>query len=592
MSGISFTRRRVLGGGIAAGSLLFIPLPYAWVWAQSEGTMKLLRAPKVALVLGNSKYKEAPLKNPANDAKAIGDALRASGFEVTLKMDAGKADMAAAVQAYVQTLAAKKCVGLFYYAGHGIQLAWRNYMLPVDADIDTIGDIQKQGVEVNSLLDGLTKAANPMNVIILDACRDNPFGNLKGVDHKGLSQMDAPQSTILAYATSPGNVASDGDGANGLYTENLLRELKVPEAKVEDVFKRVRLAVRVKSNGAQIPWESTSLEDDFWFIPPKNLQAPSEAEKDKQFEEELALWEKIKLSMTPAPLEEFLRRFPSGQFSELAQLRLDEVLAKQGEKRIQIASAAGNPFTQGYVPADTNFKTGDSYGYVSLNRETRAEIRRYSTTVTGITEGEVLFNNGTFILDRLGNTVKMPDGKRFTPRQDSPIEYAIGKKWSTRFGIIGPSGRADETEFEFRIARRENITVPAGTFDCFVIEGEGYTKLPGGRVELKLNRWVAPDKVRRPIVTEQYRKLQRMGPKPGAEGFAGMGPGGGGGDFAGKGPGGGGGFGGKGPGGFGMKGGGFGKGPGGGDFGGKGPGGPGAMGGGAGMGPGGAGGPG
>lgn len=186
--------------------------------------------------------------------------------------------------------------------------------------------------------------------------------------------------------------------------------------------------------------------------------------------------------------------------------------------------------------------------------------------------------------------MKTPEGRRFTARQDSPTEYAIGKKWSTRFGIIGPTGRTDESEFEFRIARREKITVPAGTFECFVIEGEGYTKLRGGRVELKLTRWMEPDKVRRPIAAEQYRKLERNVP-PGARGGAGAAGGGAGGGFAGKGPGGGGeGFAGKGPGGFGMKGGGFGKGPGGGDFGGKGPGGPGGMAGGAGMGPGGRGG--
>ena len=213
-----------------------MPIPYAWVWAQSEGALKLLKLPKLALVLGNSKYKEAPLRNPANDASAIAEALKASGFDVTLRMDTGKADMMAAVQVYVQTLAAKKCVGLFYYAGHGIQLAWRNYMVPVDASLGSTEDVQTQGVDVGDLLRGLTKAANPMNVIILDACRDNPFGSLKGASQRGLAQMDAPPNTLLAFATAPGNVASDGDGANGLYTENLLRQMTVPDAKIEDVF--------------------------------------------------------------------------------------------------------------------------------------------------------------------------------------------------------------------------------------------------------------------------------------------------------------------------------------------------------------------
>ena len=304
-------RRDLLKAGAAVGTL-FLPSPFGRVWAQSEGSIKLLRLPKIALVFGNSKYKDAPLRNPANDAKAIGEALASSGFAVVTKIDASRAEMAAALDAYVKELAAKKCVGLFYYAGHGVQLAWKNYMLPVDAEIDTIDDVQKKAVEVNSLTDGLVKAANPLNVIILDACRDNPFGTAKPTQQKGLSQMDAPTNTILAYATAPGNVASDGEGANGLYTEHFLREIKVPEAKIEDVFKRVRLGVRRKSNGAQVPWESTSLEEDFWFLPPKNLQEPSESAKEKLFEEELALWEKIKSATAPGPLEDFLRRFPSG----------------------------------------------------------------------------------------------------------------------------------------------------------------------------------------------------------------------------------------------------------------------------------------
>src|SRR5262245_9058759 len=174
MGNPGFDRRAFLRGGLAASSLL-VPLPYAGVWAQSEGALKLLGLPRIALVLGNGKYRDAPLRNPANDARAIGDTLKAAGFAVTLKVDAGRAAMAAAIEAYVKELAAKKCVGLFYYAGHGVQLAWRNYMLPVDVEIDTIEDVPTKAVEVHSLIDGLTQAGNPLNVVILDACRDNPF---------------------------------------------------------------------------------------------------------------------------------------------------------------------------------------------------------------------------------------------------------------------------------------------------------------------------------------------------------------------------------------------------------------------------------
>jgi uncharacterized caspase-like protein len=498
-------RRNVIRGGLAAGSL-FVPLPYAWVWAQSEGTMKLLKAPKVALVLGNSRYRNSPLANPANDARAMAQALNAVGFDVTLKVDGSKTDMAAVVQAYVRMVAAKKCVGLFYYAGHAIQLAWRNYMLPVDADLAAIGDIQTQGVEVNELLEGLSAAANPMNIVILDACRDNPFGSLKGVEHKGLSQMDAPNNTIVSYATAPGNVASDGAGANGLYTENLLREIKVPEAKVEDVFKRVRLNVRLKSKGAQVPWESSSLEDDFYFLPPAQLKRLSEEEEQRQFKEELALWERIRDSKDAAPLEDYLRRFPSGKFTELAQLQLDRVLAVRGEKRVEVASSVGNPFTKGSASADTRYRIGDSYSYRMLDLQSRAEKSRFAARVAQITDGEVIFSDGT-VTDLLGNTVRNRDGRRFSPRQQLPLEYAVGRRWHSRFTATTRKGDQEGVvDVDMRITAREKITVPAGTFDAFRIEGRGTTTFAKETTETLTIRWMAPDTVRRSIAFEEILK--------------------------------------------------------------------------------------
>src|SRR5258706_14798452 len=182
-------RRNVLKGGLAAGSV-FLPQPYAWVWAQSEGAIKLLKAPKMALVIGNGKYKDAPeLKNPPNDAKGIGEALKASGFEVTMKIDTRREEMLAAIRDYVHAMELKKHVGLFYFAGHGVQLAWRNYLLPVYAVIRRIEDVANQSIDIAQLMEGLTRAANPMNLIILDACRQNPFARDFLVEQKGLSQM-------------------------------------------------------------------------------------------------------------------------------------------------------------------------------------------------------------------------------------------------------------------------------------------------------------------------------------------------------------------------------------------------------------------
>ena len=516
-------RRRILRAGLASGAL-FLPVPYAWVWAQSEGAMRLLRAPKLALVVGNSTYKNVPeLKNPANDAKAIAGTLKGAGFEVTMKLDTTREEMLGAIRAYLHLIGQKKHIGLFYFAGHGVQLAWRNYLLPVDAVIRSIEDVAKQGIDIAQLMEGLTRAANPMNVIILDACRENPFGKDVRVEQKGLSQMDAPNSTLLAYATSPGNVASDGDGTNGLYTENLLREIQVPETKVEDVFKRVRLGVRRKSNGTQIPWESTSLEEDFWFLPPREIKAASDAEKERLFAEELALWEKIQSSTVPAALEDFLLRHPSGSFSELAQLQLDRVLAKQGEKRIAAASQAGNPYTQGTARANIGYKVGDSYTYRVLDLETKAQKHTNTSVVSEVRESSVVFSveseavragapgrrrPGPFIVDLLGNTVELPDGRRYTPRQDQPLEYAIGRRWSTRFSATTAKGIRSDLEFNFRITRKERIEVPAGSFECFVIEGVALgVSDTGNNQETRATRWMAPDTVRRPIANEITRKV-------------------------------------------------------------------------------------
>ncbi len=275
-------RRRLLECAAAMGAASLFP---AVSFAQSA----LQGLPRHALVIGNSRYQSSPLDNPANDAKAIAGELKAAGFDVTLLIDTGRDALLNAIEAYGKQLAARRAVGLFYFAGHGAQLAWRNYLLPVDAVIKSMDDVPARAVELNTLLQGLTRAKNPMNVIVLDACRDNPFGKGLPTEQKGLSQFDAPPGSLLAYATSPGNVASDGSGSNGLYTEHLLRELKVPEAKIEDVFKRVRLAVRRRSNGEQIPWESTSLEEDFYFHPPKVISKISEEEATRRFEQELAI---------------------------------------------------------------------------------------------------------------------------------------------------------------------------------------------------------------------------------------------------------------------------------------------------------------
>jgi len=506
MPGHRWSRRRVLQ---AAGAI-FAPMPLASAWAQSDGAVKLLRAPKEALVIGNANYRHVPtLVNPANDAKAIAAVLSEAGFKVHSVVDADRAAMLEAISAYVAGVGARKSVGLFYFAGHGVQLGWRNYLLPVDAAIARLEDVPGRCVDVTTLIEGIKRASNAMNVVILDACRDNPFGGEVRLEQKGLSQMDAPSATLLAYATAPGNMASDGRGANGLYTENLVREMRVPEARIEDVFKRVRLGVRLASKGAQIPWESTSLEEDFYFLPPAQLQKLSREQEERAFKEEREVFQGARDSRDPAQLGGYLRRYPSGHFTELAQLLLDRALAAQGEKPVAIAPAEGNPNTQGSARADTSFKVGDHYAY--LVRDLRlggSDDRTIAQTVTAISDQEVVFNHGRLVIDPLGNAIKLPDGRHYTPRQDVPLEYVVGKRWSTRFDVI--AGGQGTVDMDFRIVRREKITVPAGTFDCFRIEGHGYSHSPfrPAPVETFLTVWRAPQHVRRAIAHEEKRMMR------------------------------------------------------------------------------------
>jgi hypothetical protein len=467
----------------------------------------LLRAQRRALVIGNSSYRFAPLRNPANDARALGEELGRMGFEVTATFDLPRKEMMAAIAAYVEAVARARAVGVFYFAGHGLQLAWRNYLVPVDASIQRLDDIPAMCVDVNAVIEGIGRAANPMNVIILDACRENPFARDVPLEQKGLSQVDAPPGTLLAYATSPGNLASDGEGANGLYTEQLLREMRVPETKIEDMFKRVRLAVRKRSNGRQIPWESTSLEQDFWFIPPKELRAQSEREAERQFREEAALWEKVRTATTPVPLEDYLRRYPSGRFAEIAQAQLDRILAQQGEARIEAVSAPQNPYTLGSAVARTDHKLGDTYTYNLLDEYSRVVHETVTQRITGVTPQEVTYDDGKMITDLLGNWILQRDGRSYTPYQMLPAEFVIGRRWDTRYTVNNPTRGLFHLRFELRVTGRERIRVPAGSFDAFRIDGRGmqYGTSVNGPVEATF--WCAPQLVRRPVASSYITRM-------------------------------------------------------------------------------------
>jgi hypothetical protein len=498
-------RRRWLTRMTALASSAALPLWSPSTWAKSDSSFSSL--PRTALVIGNGDYAKAPLRNPVNDANAIARALYKSGFELNLQINADSAQLADAIRQFTADLARNKGVGFFYYAGHGAQLASRNYLLPVDAAINSAADLQDKAIELNALLDGLSATRNSMNVIVLDACHRYPFSKQA---QSGLSQYDAPPGSLLAYATSPGNTVADGNRENGLYTENLLRELAVPGTTIEDVFKRVRLAVHLQSAGRQVPWQSTSLDDDFYLQRHAEASQLSPAESARRYEEELTIWKHVEFSDNPASFEYYLRRFPSGKFSEIAQFQHERLLTKKTQGLLRAALTAApiamtsippNPYSKGTFRTDGKFSVGDRYAYRTVDAVSRASKAEFTETVTSITGLHVIFNDGERVIDSLGTDVKSPDSSVSLPAQFYPAEYAIGRKWTTRVrgSSVAHTLPDNLVEIGFKIKAKETITVPAGTFDTFKVVGTGLG--PNGE-QWKVHYWIAPEVSRRPLAIE------------------------------------------------------------------------------------------
>ncbi len=635
---------------------------------------------RVALVVGNSSYRASPLTNPRNDANAMADLLSKAGFVVDKQLDTDLGQLQSAVDRFGQAIRDPKVkFGLFYYAGHGLQQDWRNYMVPVTANIRTAADVPRQAVDVSNLLRYMEQTTDRSFLIVLDACRDDPFaGNFRPAA-KGLSQFDAPVGSLLAYATSPGAVAQDGEGRNGLYTGYLLKEFAVPGARLEDAFKRVRLSVRLASRGAQVPWESTSLEEDLYLFPLVSHKL-SEADRDKLLEKEMTTWLRVKSTTDPEVLAGFIREYPSGSASELAQSRMNRLLSAvaaqdtqrqqqaaqaaaqvaaqaqaqaaaresaarlvaqqaeekrlaaerseqervrlaqlekaRGEEQRQQAAAkaaalaetariaaetarmaeletqrvaaaqmelakvtaakaeaqrvqeaarqsqlladvaaaellrlqalrlqkeaderalalkaeearvaavrlaqaqqaeatrleserlalvaaapapapvalAPTPFYKGYNEHRRQYSIGDEMNIRVIDGFNKSEKPlRMVVTHVDVEADRVLFNDGAFASDTMGNVTTNDRGAFSTPRQFYPADLFVGKKWSTRFKQTRPNGVTYTFQYDLKVVGKEKVTVPAGTFEAYRIEARGFNIELGARLER--NIWVAP----------------------------------------------------------------------------------------------------
>ena len=295
---------------------------------------------RLALVIGNGAYKEAPLKNPANDAQDMAKVLEESGFSVILKTDADRRTMDEAIQEFGKRLMSGG-VGLFFYAGHGIQVAGANYLIPVEAKIESEADVRYNGVDAGYVLGKMEDAGNEVNIVILDACRDNPFGRSFRSGIRGLAKMDSPKGSLIAYATAPGALAADGaEGRNGVFTKHLLHYLSEPGLKVTDALDQVRVAVAEETNKQQVPWTASSLMGNFYFKPEPSADTPSPnptasaattekpTSRQAAADREALFWESVKESPDAAGYELYLKKYPAGEFSELAQLKIEQLQGK------------------------------------------------------------------------------------------------------------------------------------------------------------------------------------------------------------------------------------------------------------------------
>ncbi|HEY1724586.1 MAG TPA: caspase family protein [Steroidobacteraceae bacterium] len=251
----------------------------AWSAQADSGKHPQAPAPRrIALVVGNSRYASSPLTNPENDAALIASTLRQLGFDVSLQTNGTQAQMKRAIQQFGAALeqAGPDTVGLFYYAGHGVQLDGRNFLIPVGAQIERGADVEIEAVSADWVLDEMRYARNRLNFVILDACRNNPFAGASRSGDRGLARMDAPAGVLIAYSTAPGEVAADGDGRNSPYSQALAQAMRETDGPAELMFKNARVSVRRMTSDHQTPWESSSLTGDFRFaLQPAVASAPS-----------------------------------------------------------------------------------------------------------------------------------------------------------------------------------------------------------------------------------------------------------------------------------------------------------------------------
>jgi len=287
---------------------------------------------RVALVIGNSNYQDAPkLANPGNDAQSIAQLLNSAGFEVTTATDLTQNDMTKVLQDFSAKVSGRgpNTVAMIYYAGHGVQLAGENYLIPVDAKISSPSDLPSNSVRLVDVMGTLETIPSRMRIVVLDACRNNPFPKVNDAG-RGLAIVDAPNGSIVGYSTAPGMEAQDGDGNHSPYTSAFLHLAREPNLPIEQLFKRVRLEVNNETDGRQTPWESSSLTSDFYFFGDSAVAATHAPDRSPIIQTASNLpsrsvrqaYDYVLSQGSPEDYQEFIRLFPRDPLCDRIRLLL------------------------------------------------------------------------------------------------------------------------------------------------------------------------------------------------------------------------------------------------------------------------------
>jgi carboxyl-terminal processing protease len=289
---------------------------------------------RVALVVGNSNYGGdlGVLANPVNDARLVAKSLKQIGFDVIEVEDADQNALKRAIAAFGDRMASagSEATSLFFYAGHGLQVGGQNYLIPVQAKIAKERDVDIEAISLETVLKQMAWAESKVNIVILDACRNNPLSRGFRSTTQGLAEITVkPQGSFISYSTAPGDVAVDGNGTNSPFSAALAEAIAKPGLDINDVFREVRADVMSATKGKQVPWDSSSLTAPYYFVPAAEKQAVVPIQTYTAGVDpktiELTFWEAIKDSKSPDDFQAYLEKYPEGDFAGLARIRVKQL---------------------------------------------------------------------------------------------------------------------------------------------------------------------------------------------------------------------------------------------------------------------------